>query len=538
MAKLVIDLSGRAGLAPKFYGDVNDTTSAPQRRYLGKDGEMAQGISNPLRYYGYTSPATNSFVTITETDATNSFTSQATASIYDSNSQDYFFAERNVIWVGDDATDFTFSDVFAGSNVAGATITDLEIYQVNGTRRLFFSYKKAAGGDIGIAALPSAVVDNDFFSTAPSGAFATGAATDVFMMVADNGFMYIADGNALHKFNGNASGGANGTSTGNVLLFPNDFIIVDGIDWRGHLWLGVQTATPTGVANTAAYSERIVGVYVWDRITTQFGQQDFIPITGAKEIRKIYVSPSGEMRVITISSDRFVQVRRYNGATFEVIEEFGINAYPGYRDSFTQFGGLATWLGNDGIFYAHGSLAPGQAEGTYTIGDITGVTTTTVTPGAILLLDGNQSTSQARSGIIWSAKGGSTTYYRKWYPHGEGTINSVAMNGHAGGIYTLANYLPKLSTLEDVVIMCRPTSTGSTTIATVSVYLNQSATAFKNETITLDKASKGYIHIPIAKPYVNAVQLKITYPTGTTLGTDDFTPAVAIVNYTPTGTYK
>lgn len=539
MAKLSIDLSGRAGLAPKFQGDMNDSAGAPQRRYLGGEGQMAQGIFNPLRYYGYMSPATNTFKSITESDGTDSFTNVIRATLYDSNTQDYFLAENgNNLWYGDDLTDLTLSSAFAGTPITGATFTDLEIYQVNGTRKLFYSYKKSGGGNIGISNIPFGSNNNTWLSGTVSGAFNTGAATETFMVVADNGFMYVADGNALHKIDGTTNGGTNGTATGNVLLFPADFVISDGFDWRGNIWLAMQTATPVGAAGTASYSERIAGVYVWDRQSTQVRMRDFIPVSGVKEIRKIYVSPSGDVRAIVLSSERYTQIRRFNGTTFETIAELGISAYPTYRDSVTNMGGLVVWLGADGIWYAHGSIVPGEPEALYRMGDITG-SFATPTPGAVLLADASLSTTTTRTGIYFGVVSGGTATVNQWYPHGEGTINSATMNGHAGNIYTLVKYMPKLSTVDDIVIYCRPTTTSNgTTEATLNIYLNQSTTAFKAVTITDTMCNKGYIHIPIGKPYVNAIQLGVVYPTGTTLGVNDFTPAFAIVNYTPTETFK
>lgn len=539
MAKLVIDLSGRAGLAPKHQGDVNDSTGAPSLRYLGTDGQMAQGIYNPFRFYGYMSPATNSHVTFTEADATDSFSNQLRATVYDSTSQTFYLAENgNNIWYSDFSGPFALDSCFAGSGISGATFTDLEVYQVNGTRKLFYAYAKSGGGNIGIATLPFAANNNTWLSATAASGFNTGATNDVFMMPADNGFMYVADGNALHKIDGTANGGANGTATGNVLLFPSDFKLVDGFDWRGNLWLAMQSVAPVGAAGTSSHNERITGVYVWDRQSTQVRMRDFVPIPGIKEIRKIYVAPNGDVRAIVISSDRFTQIRRFNGTTFEIVEELGISAYPVYRDSVTLMGGLVVWLGADGTWYGHGSIMPGEKEALYQLGSVAGTVGTITSTGAILLLDANFSTTTTRSGVMWGAKG-AATHVKMWFPHGQGSPESTTMNGHAGDVYSLVKYLPKLSTVDDLVIVGRPTtSANGTTEATVSVYYNQSTTAAKVFTVTDTLMNKGYIHIPLGKPYVNSVQLKISFATGTTLGVNDFTPAYAVVNYTPTDTFK
>lgn len=550
MAKLYLDLSGRKGLALKHNGDVNDTLGRPQLRYLGADGQMAQGIYDPIRNYGYLSPVSITMENVTENDATSAFTDTMTCSIYDSTSQLYFWGERSgaVIWRQNASGTFnvmrtptSLSFPIAGT---GVRFTDLEIYQKNGSRALYFTYQKSGGGDMGIIPLNSsgevgAGSSATYLSGTATGGANIGTSTNHFMRTSDNGFMYIFDGQFVHKFDGTAGGGANGTLTANVLTFPAGMITVDAVDWRGLMWTGVQTSDTLGAASTASYNERIVGVYVWDRQSTVVNTTDFIPLQGVKEIRKLYVTASGEMRAIVISSERFMQIRRYNGATFETIASGSINAYPVYHDSFTLMGELATWLAADGRFYAHGRIAAGEPEGLYVVGDITATTSATPSTGSILLLDANFSTTTSRTGIMWNATQGATAYNKIWFPHGQGTMDSLAQQGHAGDVYTLVKYLPKLSTLNYINIYCAPTSSAtSTTCATVTIYLNQSTVAFKTYTVPLSEASRGYITIPIRKPYVNAVQVKISFATGVTLGNDDFLPAYAEFDYTAVEPFK
>lgn len=540
MAKLVIDLTGRGGLAPKHQGDMNDVAPAPQFRYLGGANQMASGIYNSLRTYGYLSPASNAFVSITENDGTYDFADQMRAAIYDSTTQDYIFGDNGGhIWFGDDPTDRVLSH---GVLVTGTSpkITDLEIYQRNGDRRLFYAYQNNAGTNVGIANIPFTSSSDTYLSGTVTNAFSTTAITDAFMIVADNGYMYIIMGTTVHKLDGTTAGGANGTVYANVITFPSDFNIYDGLDARGSIFLSVQTATSIGAANTSVYNERLTGVYIWDRQSTIVRTRDFIQMPGVKEIRKLYLSPKGDIRAIVISSERFVQVRRFNGTTFEVIAELGPLAYPQYRDSVTNHGGLTIWLAADGYFYGHGSIMAGEPEAVYKLGDATSLLTGSFTSGAILAIDDNATASTSRVGIAWSGKTSTpNTYNRIWYPHGQGTINSTAMTGNQGDVYTLVKYLPKLSTINHINIQCFPSVlSDSTTAATIKIYFNQSTTAFKSYTVTNLLQSKGYLNLPIGKTNVNSVQIEIEFSTSQTLGTSDFRPSYVEVDYTPEPDFK
>lgn len=538
MAKLYIDLSGRAGLAPKYQGDMNDSTGQPQRRYIGSANEIAEGIFSPLRRYGYMSSVSNTFVSVTP--ASDSF-GNIRATIYDSSSQDYYLGDQNgTIWQGDDATDFTLAKIGPVPGVS-PKLVDFEIYQVNGSRKLFYLYTNNAGTNCGIANIPFGSADDDWLSTVPVNSITITTVGNPFLIPADNGYLYLVATNAVHKIDGTTAGGVGGTITQNVLLFPADFNLSDGFDWKGNIWLAVQTASSlVGVSNSAAYSERVVGVYVWDRQSTQIRMQDFIPMIGVKEIRSLFVSPGGKVRAIVVSSERFVQLREYNGTTFEIIEELGLAAYPQYRDSVTKLGGLTVWLAADGYFYAHGRVSPKDNEALFKFGDATSILTGTFTAGALLLLDGNSSTTTARSGIIWGGEiSGSTTYVRVWYPFGEGTINSVNMIGNVGNVYTLIQLFPYLAKVNYARVYHLPGTTSGTTVrGTLSWYLNQSTTATGTTNIIHDDIARGYKYLPIGKSGNFAISFKLTFTVDQLMGSADWFPRVIEVDYDETSKLK
>lgn len=549
MAKLTLDLSGRAGMAPKHHGDVDSSAPQPQYRYVGKDGQVAQGVFNPMRAYGYMSPATPTVAAVTESDSSTSFTNELRCSVFESGSGSFYFGENgNLLWGAGFSNRMTWVSPLGGFAISGTNVkvTDMEVYQINGVKEVFFSYQKNGGGDIGYLQPSSnggiTTNNNTWLSGTVSGGFNIGAANDHFMRVADNGFMYIFDGYAVHKVDGTAAtGGTNGTATGNVLIFPQYFTIVDAIDWRGNLYIGVQTSQPLGAASVLANNEQVVGVYVWDRQSTVLGSKDFIPMNGVREIRRIYVTPTGELRAIVISSQRMTQIRRYNGATFELLETAGVGAYPFYRDSFTFMGDLAVWLGFDAKFYAHGSLAQGDPEALYIIGDMSATTgVSSYSPGAVLYYGVEGGGTQTIDGLIWSVNANGTPHNQFWYPNGSGTIQSQSLLASSGDVYSLVKYLPKLSTVNYINVFCAPgTSTGSSAQGTVAVYFNGSTTPFKSYSVTRDDIAKGYLNIPVGKPYINAIQLKVSWTTNVTLADSyDFRPSFAIVDYTATETFR
>lgn len=534
MAKLYLDVSGRIGLAPKFYGDFNNSTGQPQFRYLGTKDQMAQGVYNPMRKYGYMAPATNIFVALTP--STNSFDNIRTT-IFDSTSGQYLLGDNvGNIWTGATAVTYTLTQVGPLGGTA-PKILDLEVYQVNGTRKVFYVYQNNSKVDVGIADLPFGS-SNDTWYTGTAAGGTTLNVQDSFLIVADNGFAYLCNGNRVDKIDGtSATGGTNGTITPQVLLAPPDFNITDGIDWKGHTWFAMQTAAYGGANSQLTYNERIVGVYVWDRQSTILGIEDFIPVPGAREVRKIFTTRSGKVRLITISSDRHTQLREYNGNTFEVIEELGINAWPQYRDSLTNIGAMTIWLGADGYFYGYGRCAENEKdEQIYILGDTTANLNGSFTSGAILLLDSNSSSTTTRIGVIWSGRTSTPTQYvTVWYPYGEGTIRSTVMTGNAGNVYTLNSMLPVLAKINYIHTYHFPQVTsGSTTTGTLTYYLNQS-TSGSAITLTQDDLKKGFKYQIVGKTSIFSIAFKLTFPTTITLGSvDEWLPRLIEVDYEDT----
>lgn len=733
MSKLIIDMSGRGGLAPRFFGDINRTVATPELRYIGNDNQFADGVFNPFRRFGYMSPANDTFTAVTNyvpttltttlgssnawqyagivvqpvstvlpaisgtptsgtvTGSVNSLTisttvssdsnrlltvfafSQSTAAtsatfggvpmtlvssgnagtgwaiftlvnpatstddvvvnwalananvsavcivtkdslqstptiyganngssttasltlspsfnkglmlggvcsiaathtqasgqtelfnflttagslrtsassktainssvfgsvIYDDINDDHYWGERGInIMKGDGLDDLSLSSVLALPT--NSVITDLEIYQINLVRKLFYTYKNSSTNalGVGIATLPFASNDNSWLTSTVSGAFSNTTLTNPFIRKADNGFAYLFQDNVLHKIDGTAGGGANGTITANVLTFPIFFQLIDAVDYRGKMLMGIiQRNTDLSSTESINFNSEC-GVYVWDRQSTQVSMSDYIPLNGVKEIRKIYISPTGTVRMICVASDRIVQIREYNNSTFQIIEELPPGSYPLFHDSLSVVHTMTFWLGNDGYFYGHGSPTNGEKEAIFKIGY-------PALGGGVILFGGSNgfsSTSGYRSDFEAFYLSLSETSFVKWFYNTGVTPGGIPQATNTGNVYTLVKYLPKLSTVNFIRIFGAPSLiTGSSNVASIKIYFNQSSTPWATKSITRDQWSRGYMDIPINKPYVNAIQLEVEFNNSQVIGTSDFAPAYAEVDYSATETNK
>lgn len=118
---------------------------------MAAPGQVLDGTYNPFLRQGYMTPTNDQPVTVTLDQTQNAHMS---ASIYDAVNNDFYFAENATqIFKGDTTADTTLARVVS---ITGATsIGDLEIYMVNGVRKLFVMYNNASGdADIAISNLP------------------------------------------------------------------------------------------------------------------------------------------------------------------------------------------------------------------------------------------------------------------------------------------------------------------------------------------------------------------------------------------------
>lgn len=496
--KAIINLSGTGGLCPQYYDSDWHT------RIIGAENQYADGIVNPYHKLGRINPAKVTFTACKDSGAAE-LTSFTKATQIDTVNSHLFFFLYGKIHELTTYTDTVF-DTTAHTLTACAP-TDLEIYMVNGVRKLFFSYKKASStDDIGIFDF-SSTWDDDWLSTACSGAFHVGTNWHK-MIVADNGYMYVLDGSAVHKIDGSTDGGANGTVTANVLLFPATFQLIDGVDIRGLTWMAIIQSSRniySGTQNTGLFNE-LCGVYIWDRQSTQANMQDFIPINGIREIRALF-SFRGIPACFTVSSNRITELRIYNGNEFEIKAEFGIRAHPRFPDSVSVSGNMITWLGDDGYIYSYGSPRVGMLDASYKIGDITGEATNYGHGGAMI------AAGTTNEGYYMSINADSKGKVRLWNPYVFSAGNALA-----GGFKSMVKALPKLSTVKSITLYypCLG-GTGTTRTIDVNIYFNQSSTTWGATQMTRADNARGYKYIPVGKSGVNFVQIGIDHQTATGL---------------------
>jgi hypothetical protein len=366
------------------------------------------------------------------------------------------------------------------------------------------------------------------------------------MRTADNGFGYIFSDNHVHKMDCGATGGDTGTVTKDVLLFPETFSITDAIDYRSNLYVAVHqyrvSVTDTSL-NT--YSGKC-GLYVWDRISSKLSAAAFIELPGSREIKKIFASPDGELRLLTISDSGLTELRQFGyndsgGVVFPVIKTLGIGAYPQYPDGLAVAGDKTIWLANDGKLYSNKKTTVTQLYQAKAPGTTTATLESNIVSGVVFYGNGDETGSSGyrsnKQAITYSYNDDSTYVVEKIYPFDLKTGADGSQTPHQGDVYTRVVYIPMMSIVRNIRVYSAPcTGSGSEVIATVKVYFNQSSTAGITKSITKDEAKRGYTDFKINKPYLHAVQLEFEWAAGTPIGSEMYLPSTAVISYDKTNT--
>lgn len=542
--KLVIDMSGRGGLSDNHIGNLSSQSSPETQnintRYLADDNQMVSGFFNPILNDGYCSPGLNATSIVPITPQVSFTQLMAASQVDEVNGNVYFFENGTKIQLATGLDDVTFSD---DRTITNGTGTDLAIYQINGVRTLFYSYRyNNTETRIGIKNLVAGTYTTDVWLGTG------GTVTNNFvptlstakMIPSGDGFMYILTQNTVHRVDGTAIGGSTGTIYKDILKAPDSFYLSHGIDYRNNLYIVVQKNTLHQVQTlNVSYEVNEVGVYIWNRQSSFFNTSDFIPIQGIREIRSIFVAPNGKVRIICISGDLRTQIREYNGTEFKLLKELPFLSYPVYEDSLQIVNGFTVWLSKDTKIYYYGSEKPGEKEFLFTLTQFS--TNANSVGGSIAFAQQRDFGSSGNHGFYLSYQDNSTKTMKKYYPFATNSVNDVAMNKGQGDIYTPVKFLPRMSTVKhiDIYMKQTPFASGLTVVeATLKIYFNQSATAWASKSVTRADINKGYISIEVNKPFINSIQIETEHTTTTTLGSADFAPAYAIIEYESTGTIK
>lgn len=555
MAKLQLDLSGRMGLTPNYFGDSDQTLATNNRNFgSGIAGQMVDGYFNPFLRVGFLSPSISTLGATTVSGATLNANIGSVA--YDVNNQDLYLAERGQQLFHFDGLDDTslVQDFDLGSS-GTPVIHDLEVYEINGVRKLFYVYQKSGNFCVGIESLPTGTNDANWLTSTTSGAFTNTTISPYnFMRTSDNGFAYLFQDNNVHKIDGTLTGGTNGTVTPNALSFPAFFRITDAIDYRGFIFIVVHQSTQdiTTIQTTGDTFAGPVGIYVWDRATLTSSNNDFITIGGVLSVQKIWVAPNGNLRLLCVGANKLPQIREFDGHAFPIVRELSLGATPQYPDGLTTAGNLTTWLGTDGTLYAFG-FPLNSGSSTEVLAKIGSVAVTnsnhpeySIFTGAIFYGASNSFSGQAgyrldRQGLTLcyndGPTGSGTNYIKKFFPFDKGSINSNNQLALEGDIFTPVTPFPTLSTVNTItVFMATGNTTADATVqGTLRIYFNGSSTPWASKSVTRTDINKGYLNIKVGKPYINSMQVKIEYPTNIGLAdTIDFHPLFADVDYTQT----
>lgn len=556
--KMYIDLSGRGGLGPRWFGDEGDTFAQhPEYRYIGTEdqttatmgettaSDMAAGIWNPSRRYGFMSPANNSFSTVADNTGT-AFSAEIRSTIFDPVSSYAYYAENGQnLWENRAITANVWNQnsQWSGPQSLVRNFTDLALYSINGSRILFGTYQnQSSAGDmfVHIPGASSTGYVQNWLSTVPSGAFSLGY-NDHFLVVSDY-YMYIGDANFIHRVDGSTlTGGSNGTVLPKVLVAPQNVTFVDGINWNGNLWLAtIEDNSQSGALptpNGASYSANRCGVFVWGEDITTVNNIQYIVMEGVQVISKLFVTQSGKMRALVISSKRTVQIREYDGVTFQIIEESASVSWPKLRRAVTIAGDTVIWIGQDGKIYSYGPLTWGEDEQLNILGDGINAFTAghSIQMGATLYLDNNNDATKTRTGLLISGYDNTSAapHHYMWYP------NTAGNTPHIGNVYSMVKYFPQLVKVNYVRVYHHvgTPSVPSTVQGTLSIYLNQSTSNPLTYNITQQDVGTGYKYCKIgqgAGAGVFGIQAEIQWATGTTTAdATDWMPRILEIDYTP-----
>lgn len=368
-------------------------------------------------------------------------------------------------------------------------------------------------------------------------AFGVESGQGSYVYLADNGLLYWVVGNKIHTIDGSITGAGTGFANENVIQFSSYVTIPDIAETRSRMYIAVQTSNITTATDPRNYGANKIGVYIWDRRSQIQGGTDFYPCPGAKEIKSLFTSSDGSVKAITVGNSGFTEIRGVSGNQFAVLQTLEKDGYPATRRSITMIDQISVWLGANGIIYGYGSMVPGEKEALYKLGSMASTGGTTPVYGPII--SANEYSTSPRLALLLAHTNATPSYnVKKWYPNGEGTIESVVQIALIGDIFSPVKYLPEMSTATDLTIYCAPTaSSGSTVIATVKIYFNQSSTVGMTKSVTQAEAARGYVHWSLNKHNVNAIQLEIEHNITDALGSNEFLPSIAILEYEPTKTH-
>mgnify|MGYP001596411671 CR=1 FL=1 len=548
MQELIFQFNSSGGLTPGWTGHPGYENPQPHLNVFGNDSMYTEGVVNPFRQPGFLSPATSAVTAITTAEAGTAFVDVVNIIQVDTINTTIYVGEASGTMFRiqrlDSFTDTTLNAINQVNGLSGALASDFEIYSLNGVTSLFYAYNKGSAGEMGIYNNFSSF-DDDYLSSSATGGFVLGANRHR-LIVADNGFMYILDGSEIHRFDGTTEGGGSGTIKGRVVVFPNPFRLVDGVDSRGFLWVALVSDTRDfrGVGDSSVTGQVTCGVYIWDRQSTRVAQTDFIPVPGVKEIHKIFFF-DGKPWLITSSTNRLTEIREYNGSEFVVKFELPRGARPRFVDSVQVRSNKVYWIGrDDGIVWCLGRIFPDAPIGIHKIGDMTPFTRgdTWGSGGALAIAGGRPSVAsgdylEPETVIVnFSTQTNSKNLINRWYPDSR-TITGETLTVHPGRWRSIVKPIPKLSTINGLSVFFPPNTSVDSESLYIQLYYNRSNNVTTTAVLNEVDAARGWYWTSLTQENVNYVQLGVVF-NGDQPVTKHIFPEYAKVHYTKTDKIK
>ena len=546
MAKLIIS-DFTLGLAPKHW---NNGTTFGNR--FNKPGQLlsengAPCLVNPFYQPGYLIPGVTTFTAITNqasfsagkiekfiTVDDNIIDTTSGTSIYGIQAGGIIHAinpsTKTLIITGEWPRTL---DATGGTHDAHTTFIgdDIVEYQLNGTRKVFYSYRDNTDGDISTWDGSTFIATEDVFSTSTGGAVLS-KTFPIKLIPSQNGFLYILNGSSIHKFDGTTDGGSTGTATLNVLTVPNHKIFVDAADHLGKMWILVEpknTKAPTTSASRyVLYPTRDISVIIWDRDSTIISTENTLRISDCSEAYAIF-PVNGVIHVLgrgtdPISAIGVQKLWAYNGTKFSVVKEIGsvTNGLPGCRGSIISYQNGILWQDVDGVIWWYGNVVQ---EGDKVMGSLFQVSRSGASVGG-----GGSMIAINGANILVERQNSGTLV-------GNLALGSSTSAGSDTNLYLAPIELPKLSTINGITFVFFAETNANTGTWSFDIYNKNNATVV-TKSIDLDvDIPKGYAYFPLALEKSNIIALKFSTTSGLTMATVPKIMRIEI-DYTPTPRLK
>jgi hypothetical protein len=383
--RIILDMSGRGGLARKWGGDISKygysgykQTGSPNLRYQSGDNQIVNGVCDPVKKFGFMSPASISFIDVGQDGLGTPIDNDVQSSLVDPvNGIVYFFEQSGDIIYGS----FSGSNFDKHSPSAMTNVTDSAIYYKNGIRTIYVAGTVSGGGGSGIIrefqadSFPSSINTN-WSSSDVQNSFNLYESMALRLIPSGDGFMYVLNKNAVHRIDGTVIGGTEGTIYRDILLGPTDSFLTHGVEYNNYLYIVVQNnenwATELSIQDieSLSTSNGQVGVYVWNRQSTFFNSSNFIELPGVSYVKNIWVNPKNELMVMAVMPNSEVTLMKFNVSRFNIIETLPWGSHINNKSSMRTYGMFTYWVGTDNLIYRYGSENSDEKDSLNIIGEI------------------------------------------------------------------------------------------------------------------------------------------------------------------------